>query len=253
MDEVTKAKVRQITEMVSIYQSSMDGTDVESMKLVKMDLKNKEQELTAIQKSLDEELSKLYKNSSEIDPEINQLQREIQEIDNVLEDISDLLASAEQVNFEEKEEVLETKSEQFEYEEEKEIDEVEYIEDEEDEIEYIEDDEDKDEEIDEVEMIEDDEEEDEEIDEVEYIEDDEDEEEEIDEVEYENAEVSLTEPSEKYLKEAEMIVESRKQTIVDPEQAVENGAKTAEDLLDKLKKVVLVNEIEKNIKNQIQA
>lgn len=92
MDEKTKAELDQIMDMISIYQSSIDGADVETVKLIEMDLNKKKQQLSEMHERLNEELSSLYDNGgNEIDPAINQLQNEIQKIDNSLETISDLL------------------------------------------------------------------------------------------------------------------------------------------------------------------
>lgn len=94
MNEETKVKLRQITEMISIYQSTIsDDIDMENMKLIQVDLQNKERQLNEIRESLDEELSKLYDNgANEIDSEVNQVRNQIQEIDNSLENISDLIS-----------------------------------------------------------------------------------------------------------------------------------------------------------------
>ena len=60
MKEETKAKVKQISEIVSIYQTSIEGVDPESMKLLKEDLQDKEQELNKIKEEFENELEELY-------------------------------------------------------------------------------------------------------------------------------------------------------------------------------------------------
>ena len=53
MNEETKAKVNHIVEMMSIYQASIDGADIENMRLAKAGLETQEQELMQIKKELD--------------------------------------------------------------------------------------------------------------------------------------------------------------------------------------------------------
>ena len=48
--------------------------------------------------------------------------------------------------------------------------------------------------------------------------------------------LELNEPTKNYKKIAENIVKSRKETIETPKQAVEDGVKTAEALLEEIKK-----------------
>lgn len=112
MDEKTKAELDQIMDMISIYQSSIDGSDVETMKLIEIDLNKKKQQLLEIQERLNGELSKLYNNGgNEIDRPINLLQHVIKEIDNALENISDILGENTNIEVVSEDKVIEGKIE----------------------------------------------------------------------------------------------------------------------------------------------
>lgn len=103
MDQEIKNKINLISEMMSIYQTTViNETDNENIKLIKKDIINKKIELEDIRKKLNIELNRLYDNgSNEIDPEINQMRSVINEVNNLLEEIiPDILIYLESPHFE---------------------------------------------------------------------------------------------------------------------------------------------------------
>lgn len=247
MNQETKAKVKQIVEIISIYQTSIEGADRESIQLLREDLINKEQELAQIKQELEQELEQLYKKASAIDPEVNQLENEKQEVENALEDIADLLLVIPRQENIELEKEDEEKTEQDFVEETEIIEEPEEIEEE-----IIQEEQEIEEE--EAEALEIEEEEEEILEEAseetsieepmeENLEEEKMEKETDDEVlnpietnivNYKT--LKITEPSKTYKKIAQTIVDTREKTIENPVQALEDGIKMAEELLQEIKK-----------------
>lgn len=89
MNEEIRTNVKRISEMMSIYQSTiLSENDNENIELIQKDIKDKELQLEKLRKELNAELAQLYDNgANEIDPEVNQLQIIINEVDDLLEDI----------------------------------------------------------------------------------------------------------------------------------------------------------------------
>ena len=103
MNQEIKNKINLISEMMSIYQTTVvNETDNENIKLIKKDVTNKRSELEDIKKELNIELNRLYDNgSNEIDPEINQMRIIINEVNNLIEEIiPDILSYLQSTNFE---------------------------------------------------------------------------------------------------------------------------------------------------------
>ena len=105
MNKELKSKIKLISEMMSIYQTTVvNETDYENIQLIKKDITNKKTELEAAKKQLNFELNKLYDNgANEIDPEINQTQIIINDVDDLLDDvIPDILTYVNSPKFEKK-------------------------------------------------------------------------------------------------------------------------------------------------------
>lgn len=105
MNKELKSKIKLISEMMSIYQTTVaNETDYENIQLIKKDITNKKNELEVAKKELNFELNKLYDNgANEIDPEINQTQIIINDVDDLLDDvIPDILTYVNSPKFEKK-------------------------------------------------------------------------------------------------------------------------------------------------------
>ena len=105
MNNELKNKINLISEMMSIYQTTiMNETDYENIQLIKKDITNKKNELENVKTQLDFELNKLYDNgANEIDPEINQTQIIINNVDNLLDEvIPDIMTYVSSPKFEKK-------------------------------------------------------------------------------------------------------------------------------------------------------
>ena len=88
MDEKTKVKINQISEMISIYQSGIGELNEEEKNLMIADLNDKNRQLEQFKNDMSKELDKLYaEGSNEIDESVNQLQTQIQKIEDLQETI----------------------------------------------------------------------------------------------------------------------------------------------------------------------
>ena len=89
MNEDIKRKIKMISEMLYIYQTTVvKETENENINLIKKDVANKKNDLENIRNDLEKELNRLYDNgSNEIDPEVNQLQSVINEVEDLIDDV----------------------------------------------------------------------------------------------------------------------------------------------------------------------
>ena len=92
MDEKTKVKINQISEMILIYQSGIGEINQEEKKLIISDLNDKTRQLEQFKDEMEKELDQLYADgSNEIDESVNQLQSQIQKIEELQETIAGFL------------------------------------------------------------------------------------------------------------------------------------------------------------------
>ena len=76
MNQERKSKIKLISEMIAIYQTTvLNETDSDNIRLIKQDITNKKMDLEELKQELNSELNTLYDSgANEIDPEVNQLQ-----------------------------------------------------------------------------------------------------------------------------------------------------------------------------------
>lgn len=101
MIQERKSKIKLISEMIAIYQTTvLNETDSDNIRLIKQDITNKKMDLEELKQELNSELNTLYDSgANEIDPEVNQLQIIINDVNNLLEDIiPDILAYVQSPN-----------------------------------------------------------------------------------------------------------------------------------------------------------
>ena len=92
MDEKTKVKINQISEMILIYQSGIGEINQEEKKLIIADLNDKTRQLEQFKGEMEKELDQLYADgSNEIDESVNQLQSQIQKTEELQETIAGFL------------------------------------------------------------------------------------------------------------------------------------------------------------------